>query len=95
VNEVERGTKDAVKSGEALSNIRQQINAIAGQIDQIATAAEEQMATTNEITGNIQLITEVVQMSSSCSHDSAEAARNLLTHADELHRLVKSFTLAA
>ena len=94
VNEVERGTKDAAKSGEALGNIRQQIDAVAEQINQIATAAEEQMATTTEITGNIQLITEVVQMSASCSHDSAEAARNLMGHADELHRLVKRFNLA-
>jgi methyl-accepting chemotaxis protein len=95
VDEVERGTGDAAQSGEALVNIRNQINAVAQQINQIATAAEEQMATTSEITCNIQQITEVVQMSAGCSHDSAEAARNLLGHADQLHRLVKQFTLAA
>jgi len=95
VDEVERGTKDAAKSGEALGNIRNQINAVADQINQIATAAEEQMATTSEITGNIQMITEVVQMGASCSHDSADAAKNLLGQAGELHRLVGHFTLAA
>ena len=95
VNEVQHGTEDAAKSGEALGNIRKQIDAVVEQINQIATAAEEQMATTNEITGNIQMITEVVQMSASCSHDSAEAARNLSQHADQLHRLVKRFNLAA
>ena len=95
VCEVERGSSDAAKSGEALGNIRQQIDAVVLQINQIAIAAEEQMATTTEITGNIQMITEVVQMSAGCSHDSAEAARNLSRHADELHRLVKRFTLAA
>jgi len=95
VDEVEQGNSDAAKSGEALGNIRNQINAVAEQINQIATAAEEQMATTSEITNNIQQITEVVQMSASCSHDSAEAARNLLRHSDELHRMVKRFTLAA
>jgi len=95
VDEVERGTCDAAQSGEALVSIRNQINAVAQQINQIATAAEEQMATTSEITSNIQQITEVVQMSAGCSHDSSEAARNLLGHADELHRLVKQFTLAA
>ena len=95
VSEVERGTSDATKSGEALGNIRHQIDTVAEQINQIATAAEEQMATTNEITGNIQLITEVVQMSASCSHDSAEAARNLMSHADKLHHLVKRFNLAS
>jgi len=95
VDEVEQGTSDAAKSGEALGNIRSQINAVAEQINQIATAAEEQMATTTEITNNIQMITEVVQMSASCSHDSSDAAKNLLNHADELHRLVRKFTLAA
>jgi methyl-accepting chemotaxis protein len=95
VQEVERGTSDAAKSGEALGNIRNQINAVAEQINQISCAAEQQMATTTEITNNIQLITEVVQMSASCSHDSADAAKSLLQHADELHRLVRMFTLAA
>jgi methyl-accepting chemotaxis protein len=95
VNEVERGTSDAARSGEALGNIRNQINAVAEQINQIATAAEEQMATTSEITSNIHQMTEVVQMSASCSHDSAEASKNLLKHAGELRRLVKHFNLAA
>ena len=95
VNEVERGTSDAARSGEALGNIRNQINAVAEQINQIATAAEEQMATTAEITSNIHQMTEVVQMSASCSHDSAEASKNLLKHAGELRRLVKHFNLAA
>jgi methyl-accepting chemotaxis protein len=41
VNEVERGTKDAAKSGVALENILNQINAVTMQINQIATAAEQ------------------------------------------------------
>jgi methyl-accepting chemotaxis protein len=93
VSEVERGTLDAARSGEALGNLRIQIDVVSGQINQIAIAAKQQMATTGEITGNIHQITEVVQMSASCSHDSADASRNLLSHADELHRLVKQFTL--
>jgi len=93
VHEVERGTKDAARSGEALKNIRNQIDAVSEQINQIATAAEQQMATTNEITGNIQQITEVVQLSAGSSHDSAEAARKLQNHAGQLHRLVEHFTV--
>jgi methyl-accepting chemotaxis protein len=34
------------------------------QVNQIATAAEEQTATTSEISGNLQQITEVVQRTS-------------------------------
>jgi methyl-accepting chemotaxis protein len=94
VNEVERGTKDAAKSGVALENILNQINEVTMQINQIATAAEQQTATTSEITNNIQQITEVVEASASCSHESATSASELSGHADELQRLVGQFTLA-
>lgn len=95
VHEVERGTNDAVRSGEALGNIRNQIDSVSDQINQIATAAEQQMATTGEITGNIQQITEVVQLSAASSHDSADAARKLQNHAGQLHRLVEHFKVAS
>jgi methyl-accepting chemotaxis protein len=95
VKEVERGREDAAKSGRALDHILSQINAVSMEINQIATAAEEQTATTTEITSNIQQITEVVQLSASCSHDSADAAKELLAQAEELQRLVGRFTLAA
>jgi len=95
VNEVERGTRDAARSGTALDNIISQINAVSMEINQIATAAEEQTATTMEITNNIQMITEVVQMSASCSQDAASAAKELVSHAEQLQRQVGQFTLAA
>jgi len=95
VNEVERGTLDAARSGTALESILNQINAISMEINQIATAAEEQTATTMEITNNIQMITEVVQMSASCSQDAASASKELLSQVEEMQRLVGQFTLAA
>jgi methyl-accepting chemotaxis protein len=94
VKEVERGTKDAAKSGVALENILNQINDVTTQINQIATAAEEQTATTTEITNYIQQITEVVQGSASSSHESATAANQLSANAVELERLVDQFKLA-
>lgn len=95
VNEVELGTKDAAKSGTALEHILNQINEVTMQINQIATAAEQQTATTSEITNNIQQITEVVQTSASGSHASAYSASELTAHAEELQRLVGQFILAA
>jgi methyl-accepting chemotaxis protein len=95
VKEVERGSEEAAKSGTALDNILNQINAISLEVNQIATAAEEQTATTLDITKNIQQISEVVTMSASCSHDSASTAKELLTSSEELHRLVDRFILAA
>ncbi|HTY20253.1 MAG TPA: methyl-accepting chemotaxis protein, partial [Geobacteraceae bacterium] len=95
VAEVERGTNDAAKSGTALEQILSQISAVSMEINQIATAAEQQTATTSEITNNIMMITEVVKMNASCSNDAAGAARELVSHAEELQHMVKRFTLAA
>lgn len=95
VTEVERGTSDAAKSGTALEQILSQISAISMEINQIATAAEEQTATTSEITNNIMMITEVSKMNASCSKDAVGAARELVAHSGELQSLVGKFTLAA
>ena len=50
VHQVEAGTEEAAKSGQALQEILQQVSDVAMQINQIATAAEEQTATTSKIT---------------------------------------------
>ena len=57
VCQVEAGTEEAAKSGQALQEILSQINDVATQVNQIATAAEEQTATTSEISSNIHQIT--------------------------------------
>ncbi len=94
VNEVERGTRDAAKSGAALERILDQVNNVTMQINQIATAAEQQTSTTSEITNNIQQITEVVQSSANCSQESATAARQLTSLAEDLELLVGKFRVA-
>ena len=93
VHQVEAGTEEAAKSGEALQDILQQINDVAMQVNQIATAAEEQTATTGEISSNMQQITEVVQQTSHGAHESAAAAAQLNGNAEELQRLVRQFIL--
>ena len=93
VHQVESGTMEAAKSGVALRDILEQINAVAMQVNQIATAAEEQTATTGEISSNMQQITEVVQQTSLGAHESATAAAQLSGNAEELQRLVRQFKL--
>jgi methyl-accepting chemotaxis protein len=94
VREVEQGTLDAAKSGEALREILEQANSVTMQINQIATAAEQQTATTNEITNNIQQITDVVHETAKGSQESASAANQLSRLAEELQQLVDHFKLA-
>lgn len=91
VRQVEAGTSEAAKSGNALRDILDQVNAVAMQVNQIATAAEEQTATTSEISSNMQLITEVVQQTSQGAQESATAAAQLSGNAEELQRLVRQF----
>jgi len=93
VSQVVNGTTEAARSGAALQDILQQINDVAMQVNQIATAAEEQTATTSEISSNMMQITEVVQITAQGAHESATAAAQLSSNAEELQRLVHRFTL--
>lgn len=93
VKQVESGTIEAAKSGQALQDILTQINDVAMQVNQIATASEEQTATTSEISNNMQQITEVVLQTSQGAHESAIAAAQLNGNAEELQRLVRQFKL--
>jgi methyl-accepting chemotaxis protein len=65
------------------------------QVNQIATAAEQQTATTGEISSNIQQITDVVQETAKGAQDSATAAHQLAGMAGELQNIVRQFRLKA
>jgi len=93
VKEAEQGTIEASKSGEALRDILEQIHSVGMQVSQIATAAEQQTATTGEITSNIQQITDVVQETAKGAQESATAANQLADMAGELQNLVRQFRL--
>ena len=93
VRQVEAGTSEAAKSGVALKEILEQINDVAMQVNQIATAAEEQTATTSEISNNMIQIVGAVQKTSHGAQESAAAAAQLSGNAEELQRLVRQFKL--
>lgn len=95
VSEVEKGTEEAAKSGEALEQILNQIQNVTMQVSQIATAAEEQNATTSEITNNIQQITTVAQGSAEMAQSSMRASHNLTDLAEKLQADVRLFKTAA
>jgi methyl-accepting chemotaxis protein len=94
VREVEQGTSEAARSGDALRHILEQIGSVTMQVNQIATAAEEQTATTHEINNNIQQVTEVVHQTSSASHEESAAANQLARLAEDLKNLVGQFKIA-
>jgi len=91
VSQVEQGTSEAAKSGDALRHILEQINSVTSQVNQIAVAAEEQTATTMEINHNVQQISEVAHMTSNSSHEEAAAANQLARLAEDLKSMVQQF----
>jgi methyl-accepting chemotaxis protein len=93
VSEVRIGTESSVKSGEALEMIMAQINDVSMQVNQIATACEEQSATTGEITTNISQITNVVQSSVRAATETAATSSQLAQEAEHLQQLVGRFKL--
>jgi methyl-accepting chemotaxis protein len=93
VKEVEVGSVEAEKSGDALNDILKQINAATVEINQIAVASEQQTATTNEIANNIQQISEVMHDTSKRIQDNASAASQLAGLAQDLQKLVGQFTV--
>lgn len=94
VDEVKLGTAETARSGEALEDILSKINELTMQVSQVATAAEEQTATTQEITNNIQVITDVVNRNVENSRSTTLATTTLAKEVDNLHELVGHFRLA-
>ena len=94
VLEVESGTCEAAKSEQALQSIQDKIASVTLRAGQIATAAEEQTATNNEITRSIQNISGIVEQTASGSQFSATAATQLSDWSSELQRMVDQFKVA-
>ena len=93
VNDVARGSEKAALSGQALQHILDRVNDVSMQINQVATAAEEQTATTSEISNNMQQISDVINQASKGSHESADAANQLARTSDALKTAVSQFKL--
>ncbi len=93
VAEVDRGRGLSIKSGEALSQIIDKTSEVTMQINQIVTAAEQQTATTGEISNNIQRVTAVIRQSAAGATETAAAAATLSSQSEQLQRLVGQFKL--
>jgi methyl-accepting chemotaxis protein len=93
VKEVARGTEDAAQSGEALREILNQIESVSMQVSQIATAAEQQTATTNQISQNIGEINGAVHDAERGANEIAAASEQLAGLAGGLRGIVDRFTL--
>lgn len=93
VKGTERGATEAAQLETSLNEILEQISSVSMQVSQIATAAEEQTATTSEISNNMHQITDVVRDTARGANESASAATQMNSNAEELQRLVRQFRL--
>ncbi len=94
VRGTERGASEAAQLDTSLQDILNQVNAVTDQVNQIATAAEEQSATTGEITDNIHRMTQIIQDTARGSHETAASASSLSGLAGGLQGLVAKFRLS-
>jgi methyl-accepting chemotaxis protein len=92
-SEVEIGSAGAARSGEALQQILRQMDAVTQQVNLIATSAEEQTATTSEISRNILQITGIAQQTSSESRNITGEVNQLMTLASELTDTIGRFRI--
>jgi methyl-accepting chemotaxis protein len=89
--QVQAGTSEAARSGVALRDILEQVNAVTTQVSQIAAAAEEQTVSTASISQNIETIKETIQVTSRESETSAAAANEMNAIAEELMAGISKF----
>jgi methyl-accepting chemotaxis protein len=94
-NSVRVGTEDVQHSSRAIGSIKEQIAPLLEYVSQVATAAEEQSATSATITDSMHQIIAVVQDAATGAHDSAHAAAELARSALALKDVVNRFKLAA
>ncbi len=94
VKGTEKGASEATELETALQEIMEQVNVVTLQVSQIATAAEEQTATTSEITNNIHRISEIIEGTSKGAQDTATASSSLSNMGETLQQLMAQFKLS-
>ena len=91
--QVDEGVKLAEGAGEALARIVSESKSLAGMIQSIAAAAEEQSAASTEVSRNVESINAVTNESTEGVRQAAQAAAQLSSKSEQLQELVGRFRL--
>jgi len=91
--QVESGVETTTKAGAALFDIMQSAEKVGDMVAQIATAATEQSAATEEVNSNIEQIAKVTQETAEGARQSANACQELSRLALELRNLIGEFKI--
>ncbi len=90
---VTQNVEQSNKAGEMLADVSTAVGAISQMNAQIASATEEQSATTAEINRNINNIIEAVQQSAESSELADKATEDLKKITEDLYALVRQFKI--
>ncbi len=91
--QVDEGVKLAEGAGDALARIVSESKSLAGMIQSIAAAAEEQSAASTEVSRNVESINAVTNESTEGVRQVAQAAAQLSSKSEQLQELVGRFRL--
>lgn len=91
---VMQGANEAQKSGQAVSEILSLVSLLDEKVAQIATAAEQQSATTREMTMNLQHISEAVSSADDQAKSGIQESMSLSNLSDTLKTIVHRYKVA-
>ena len=94
VRQIEHATELANKSGQALEEIVTTVESTADQVNAIATASEEQSATSEEINRSILEVNEMSRQTAEAMGEAAKAVGELVTQAHGLTELINELKRA-
>ncbi|SBV95358.1 exported hypothetical protein [uncultured delta proteobacterium] len=86
---VSRVAELADRAGSSLAQIVSLVDSAAGQVQSIATAAEEQSAASNEINASVGQVARISDETSSAMQEAAKAVESLATQANALRGLIE------
>ncbi|MBX5142869.1 HAMP domain-containing protein [Rhizobium lentis] len=93
--EVTAGSELVQKTGGVLATISQEIIAISGHVETIATASRDQSAALQEVNGSVNAMDQMTQKNASMVAETTQASRLLASEADTLMALIEGFRIGA
>ncbi|TBA41233.1 methyl-accepting chemotaxis protein [Rhizobium ruizarguesonis] len=93
--EVTAGSELVQKTGSVLASISQEIIAISGHVETIATASRDQSAALQEVNGSVNAMDQMTQKNASMVAETTQASRLLAGEADTLMALIERFRIVA
>ncbi|WP_275788964.1 methyl-accepting chemotaxis protein [Pararhizobium gei] len=92
-SEVSSGSQLVQETGAVLASISQQIVAVSGHVEMIATASRDQAAALHEVNGSVNQMDQMTQQNAGMVEQATMASRELANQADTLMMLVEQFRL--